>query len=85
VIDLVNRNLRSGPVDEEFLAGAVLAAHHHILRGAPLVEAPPETDVEIMGFRVAVAILFPEQLQRGMPVGGQFPAYLCKVGKLPFG
>ena len=57
----------------------MLLAHHHILTRAPPIEVPPEADVRVMGIGVAVAILLPEELQRCVPVGGEFAADLGKV------
>ena len=81
---VVNRNRRSGPIDEGFLAGLVLLPHHYVELLAPALIQFAETAVAV-ALGVGVAVLFPEQLQGDVAVGAELLVDGGEVGRDFFG
>ena len=68
----------AGPVDEQLLAGLVLAAHDHVDLGRPAAVALAEPAV-LIALRVGVLVLAPEQHQ-GHVLARQLRAHVLPVG-----
>ena len=59
----MDRDLSSGPVDEQLLSGAVLLPHDQVAAAAPFVVVPPEAGVGVVIAWMRFPILLPKQLQ----------------------
>ena len=76
----MNGNGRTGPIDEQLLAGAMLLAQHHIAFPLPALVVIAETAVAIV-VPVRGAVLLPQQLPGGVLVPLQILVDVSKIGQ----